>query len=191
MTERLFVSPRGDGFAWLVLDNATGIVRVRGEGTADELGQAARGVQVPAILVVPAEYVLLTRASIPSRQQRQLLQALPYAVEEQLAADVEDCHFAVGPRAEDGSVSAAVIETTLLAGWLERLDACGVSVEQALIDVLQVPRVQGSTLLVDGDRCLVRTGPTAGFGIDTALVPMAIALLPEDQKSSLAILVHP
>ncbi len=50
------------------------------------------------IVLVPSAAVLTTSVDIPLRGGAKLLAALPYALEEFLADDVDKLHFAAGPR---------------------------------------------------------------------------------------------
>ena len=54
------------------------------------------------IVVVPARDVLLISAQLPKMNRSRLLQALPFALEEQLIDDVEDLHFAAGVEQANG-----------------------------------------------------------------------------------------
>ena len=44
------------------------------------------------VALVPSAHVLLTHAQVPARRASQLLAAVPYALEESLAGDVDDLH---------------------------------------------------------------------------------------------------
>jgi type II secretory pathway component PulL len=47
--------------------------------------------------VIPSEQVLMLSCSVPGRNSGQIRKALPYALEEYVAADIETMHIAVGP----------------------------------------------------------------------------------------------
>ena len=84
---------------------------------------AQRGVPPPAalagaaeiVVLVPGEDVLLTEARLSARNRAQLLQALPYAVEEQLLDPVEDLHFAATAGGDPLGVAVVARDT---AAWL-------------------------------------------------------------------------
>jgi type II secretion system protein L len=47
------------------------------------------------VLLLPNNDVVLTSVNIPSKNKKQLHQAVPYALEDTLAEDIEDLHFAI------------------------------------------------------------------------------------------------
>jgi general secretion pathway protein L len=53
------------------------------------------------------------------RGTAKILRALPFALEEQIAEDIEALHFAAGRPAPDGSIPAAAVDREQLEGWLE------------------------------------------------------------------------
>ena len=61
------------------------------------------------IALVPAAEALTTTVNIPVRGAAKLLATLPFALEDQLAEDVEKLHFASESRRKDGQVPVAVV----------------------------------------------------------------------------------
>lgn len=128
---RLLSSEMGNQVSWQLVSGATG------QGTLSQAASLLAGQRL--IVVVPASEVLITRVRVPTRQRKRLLDALPYALEEQLASDVESLHFAPGARFEDSEVEVAVVERVRLEGWLEKLAehalvAQAIVPEQCLLD---------------------------------------------------------
>lgn len=193
MAEDFYLRVCGDRLEWLLLDQDSGIVRLRGDGDFATFSDRIRDMSWTGStrVLVAGEEILLTRASIPSKQQRQILQALPYMVEENLATDVEQCHFAAGPRDAEGNVSVAVINKTRLQSMLEMLGEAGIKPNSVTPDVMHVPGAEDARVLVDGDRALMRTGRTGGMAMEQALLPTVVNLLGADTVTSLAIYVHP
>jgi len=148
-------------------------------GTLADAGRAAAAQRVTVL--VPAEAVTLLAARIPTRQRQRLHQALPYALEEQLAADVETLHFAAG-RGSGDDVPCAVIDRELLRGWLAALEEAGIKAERLLPDVLALPRSAGEwTLLAEADGVLLRHGEHRGLACDAATLPHLLPLLLQQQ----------
>lgn len=191
MTETLYVRSKGEHLEWLILNQITGIVRVRGDGESREFEDMITSLHWsgPTHLLMGGENVLLTDADIPSKQRRQVLQAVPYMVEEHLAQDVEECHFALGPRRFDGHTSVAVIDRTRLSSIVEQLTSYGITLSSVTPDVLHVPYDAGVHVLIDNGRALLRTGPATGVSIEAELLPMALSMCADVNR--ITVHLHP
>lgn len=123
MAETLFIRLSESDCDWCLFD-ATGEATSQGQGPLESLTTVVgEDFQGRVVGVVAGESVLLTQARVPSRQYRQIVQALPFAVEEQLAADVEDCFFALGDRGAGDQIPVAVVNRDLMDRWNEQLSA--------------------------------------------------------------------
>ena len=88
---RLRTSSAGEDLVeWLLQDPVSHEVRLRGSAAPAELAERFKGISWSGhtYAILQAEELLLTSATIPSKQPRQIMQAVPYAVEEKLAAAV-------------------------------------------------------------------------------------------------------
>ena len=92
MAEDLFLRLSETKTEWMLLDKGSGIVRFRGEGDFNELTElvADMALSGSTYVMLCGEEVLLTSAVIPSKQKRQILQAVPFMVEESLATDIAE-----------------------------------------------------------------------------------------------------
>ncbi|MDK1024109.1 MAG: type II secretion system protein GspL [Gammaproteobacteria bacterium] len=201
MAENLFVRlPDSDDIEylqWLLLDEASGVVRARGEGIPDELAGFVQDTHWTGttIVLVPSEQVLLTSANVPSKKARQIVQALPFVIEEQLAVNVERMHLAMGDRTELGEIRVAAVESEIIARWLELLDDTGLSPGIMVPDVLCVPggripggRIPGGSdevnILLDGQRALCRIGLSEGFAVDRDQLSIFLGLLDDAEGAA-------
>lgn len=127
----------------------------------DRLPAEAR--QAPAHIWTPAAETVFTRAVLPTRSPRKIMQALPFALEERLLGDPESLHFAW--RAEtDGSLSVAVTNRGRIQAWVERLGKAGIRPLSLCPATLLVPwAVDAWSLAFLGSEALVRTGALSGF----------------------------
>ena len=149
--------------AWLSFDDG----RVTAHGEDVLAGGVALAEERRVIAVAPGSSVLLTRATVPSPKLQHIRRAVPFALEERLAADVTSLHFAHGPREIDGTVPVAVIERALLDGWLTALDAAGLAPEALLPEPLALPLPDAGWLLAcEGNHALLRTALHAGFTLE-------------------------
>ena len=67
------------------------------------------------IVLVPSADVLTTSVDIPIKGGARLQAALPYALEEHVAEDIEKLHFAAGTRRSNGKIPVAVVNRERLS----------------------------------------------------------------------------
>lgn len=116
------------------------------------------------VVFVPGADVRLTQVKLPARQPAKVLQAAPYALEEQFAEDVETLHFALGERQADGSFPVAVVSLAGLAEWLAPFRAQGVMPHSLVPETLALPWDGGAwQVLAEHGQMTARTGACAGF----------------------------
>lgn len=168
MSDRLLLRLAPDGgLRWLR----------QGAGVREPLSQAgpppvsALAEAAEVVVLVPAEDVLLTEVRLGARNRTQLMQALPYAVEDQLLSPVEELHFAAA-RGEGDRVGVAVVAKERLRGWLQELNEAGIRPDRMLPDSLALPLADGrATALIEDARACVRLAPWSAFACAPAELP--------------------
>ncbi len=121
------------------------------EATTDTAG-------LNVLVLIPADDVLLTLADVPAKGAR-LLQALPFALEEQLADDIDTLHFAAGTRRASGRTPVAVINRELLEDYRSRLTDAGLEPVGIYVETQGLAKLPGTiSLLIDGDTLLLNDG---------------------------------
>lgn len=158
--------------AWMVVDAAGNRL---GELQTGELADASPFAGSRRVRVcVPATEVTLLHADVPTRSTGKLLQAVPFAVEDQLAEDIEALHFALGQHTARGYLVAAVARARM-QGWLQELAAAGIAPAELVPDVLTLPvRAQTLVLVPDGERVLARFPDGIGIAAGGSLLPLLI-----------------
>ncbi len=158
-------------------------------GTLADAAAAAAG--RPAIGLLPGFDVLLLSARIPTQSRQKLLRAIPFALEDQLADDVEDLHFVPGRRDGD-ELTVAVIAKARLQQWLDACEEAGLELERVQPDTLAVPYEEDAwTLLLEEHSFLLRTGIQSGFqGDRLTMLPLLQATLEEAETRPTRLLVY-
>ncbi len=154
-----------DDVQWVLTDRDG---RRRGTPSAGSLEQAAAAAAQHAVIVlVPATDVLLTTTSLPSRSAAKIRAALPYALEENLAEDVENLHFAIGKKQDNGQIPVAVVATTKLAAWLHRLKDAGIEAQILAAENHGLSKIPGTlSVLVDDGSVLFNDGGDVEFALE-------------------------
>jgi general secretion pathway protein L len=119
------------------------------------------------IVLLPNTEILLTQVTLPTTQRQRLQQAVPYALEEQLAEDIEQLHFALGQRDAQQRLAVAIIAQRHLDSYLNALREHQLFPTVVMPEVLALPLISESWSVSQyGQRVLVRTEKQAGFAID-------------------------
>lgn len=150
MSEQLVIrlgSRAEHNISWLVWAGQNQDVIASGEvaGVAQLTELCTRLGNRPVIALVPASDVVLKQVNLPSKPNRQLLQALPYMLEEEQAEDIEKLFLALGSvQHHDGQYSqqVAVCQHERMQQWLDWLQSAGFSVSRILPDALLLPEQQ-------------------------------------------------
>ncbi len=163
MQENLVVHIAVQPWAWFLTDRAGRVVR-QGQGSppADEARQTTA-------LVDMADCLPLT-VDLPALSSSKLQQALPWAVEEQIAGNVEDQHVVAVDRDSEGRVLALVVAREALDRWIEELEQNGVRADRMVPDALCLPPpTRGLHMLRAGERILLRSGQWSASSLEEEL----------------------
>jgi general secretion pathway protein L len=140
----------------------TGTDITRGEVYAlDDLPVHARR-HVLLVWTPPAD-TLLTQTILPTRNRRKIVQALPYALEEQLLGDPANLHFAY-QRHDDETLAVAVTARERMQAWLQALHDARLQPTRFCPATLSLPLdVDDWALAFVDDWIWLRTAPYAGL----------------------------
>jgi general secretion pathway protein L len=164
--------------AWVVIDEQGRRIGAPGAGPLTDATPAAAGRRV--IALAPAVDVLLTRVTLPVRGASKILRALPFALEEQIAEDIEALHFAAGRPAPDGSVPAAAVDRAQVSSWLAALAEAGLEPQALYSEAEGCPATPNHlNWLLDRDRCLARSGDGLPVALEIDSVDEALRYGPE------------
>lgn len=139
---------------WVVVDSTGACVLAPSVGLLDAAAPLAAGRRT--LVLVPASRVLRVRTDVPMRGANRIAQALPFALEDLLADDVEELHFASGTRSPGGQVSVAVVRRDHMDSWLASLATAGLEPQGLFADSDGVADIPGMSILLleDGQAVL-------------------------------------
>ncbi len=150
---------------WIKLDEE-GVPITRGaEARLEQVSSVTQNANV--IVLLPLEQMLLTSVNTRARKQKHLQKAVPFALEDELADDVDNLHFALGPRYGENDFPVAVIDKNSIDRIIDELSDAGIYPDLLTADLFGLPFREGTwTILVENERALVRTELYQGFTID-------------------------
>ncbi len=141
---------------WIAVDS-TGARR--SELQSGTLAEAVADVgECQVIVLVPSAEVLTTSVDIPVKGAK-LHAALPYALEEYLAEDVDNLHFAAGTRRSSGRTPVSVVSHENMAAWQLILAEAGINPASVIADSYGLARIPGTiSMLLADDQVFINDG---------------------------------
>ncbi len=167
---------------WLIVDGSGARRGAVQSGPLANVSAYTPGKKV--VLLVPGTDVLLAEPVLPLKSSAKLAQIVPFALEEQLAADVEDLHFAVGKREGRPGTPVTVVSRARMQAWLDLLAACDVRADAIYAETAALPVTpNGVTLIIDEGRVYVRRESTQGavLEVEPLIEALQLALASGDE----------
>ncbi len=121
-------------------------------------------------LWVPSERISLHRIDAPTAPLRKWPSLIPWMLEERILGSVDEVHFALGERFDDGSIDVYAVDRSDMREWQRVAENAGVVALRMLPDYLALPWEQGRISVAwHAGRCLVRHSASQGFAAQPAL----------------------
>lgn len=167
--------------SWLVWAPLTQDIIASGEiaGVSELNALAERLGKRPVIALVPAADVLLKKVALPAKPTKQLLQALPFMLEEDQAEDIDKLYIATG-KAEliNGQYwqQVALCQRQRLEQWLGWLEQAGFTVSRLLPDAILLPAEAVPCCIALQQQWLLRQDDWQATAIESSWWPDYLAL---------------
>lgn len=167
-----------DYLRWAYCDDKSGKVESHGHGSFAEAADSAGKMRV--VMVIAGTELLLEEASVPIANMNKALKAVPYALEEQLAQDVEASHFAFGARLPDGNIPVAVIALSSISWIRDQSAAVGLKLGEVVPECHALPLEPDNwTIMTNSGHAAIRLDATRGFSCDVEMLPLLLDNVPE------------
>lgn len=129
------------------------------------------------IVVVPAVDVVLTEVSLPKLNHQRLMQALPFALEENLIDDVGQLHFAIADYQPNGTVPVAIVAQKKMKEWMALLRQYDIVPAQLYSAVFLLPLIEKNwSVSILQENATIRQNTYQGFSAEQANLPVLLEL---------------
>lgn len=166
-----------DPISWLVYSRTEDEIIASGElPNAEALSSLTeRAGQRSVIALAPSSEILLKWVELPPKAGRKIISAIPFMLEDELATDISQQFFAIGPKRGDEQ-AVAVVSHEKMELWQSWLSEAGLFCDTIIPDVLAVPITEnGWSVLTLGEQLLVRQDTFKGVqGEATWLLPTLV-----------------
>lgn len=134
MPNTLFIRPLqlGDNqlvtekqYEWAIFDVAGSLLKYSAKATLDIIDQTLMQnalEHVDIIGLLPGQVSLCTQVSVPGNQSRYVQQALPFAVEDQIAQDIDEMHLVLGEKVKSGEYNVVCVTHRLFSELYDALN---------------------------------------------------------------------
>lgn len=126
-------------------------------------------------MLVPTEQVRLLVVDLPLASRAKRLQALPFAIEDQIAEPLESVHLALGAEITPRRYLVGVVRHELIAAWVDVAEEAGLGHAAMVPDALALPSPGEGQWAVDlgTERAVVRAADGSGFACSAPLLRAA------------------
>ncbi len=162
-------------YSWVITGADGGRLGPVATGELADCAPIAKDRQV--VVVAPGPSVTLARPELPVKSGAKLAQVVPYAMEESLAGEVENFHFAIGATDPDGSTQVAAMRREELRSWLDALKSAGIEPHSVVPDTLCLPDNPGKIVaVIDSGLLLVRVPGSLPVALDAEPITESFTL---------------
>jgi len=149
--------------SWLFFDSKGELIEVLNEKNINN---------ADIFILVPGRDVFMTELKLPKLSKKQLTNAIPFAIEENLSEEKESFHFAIGKVEKDSIYPVAAIKKQKMDSWRLCWDIFFKVkfpfIKQCIPDMLALPWAKDTwTVFIENKLALVKTGIQAGFCIES------------------------
>ena len=162
-------------FRWALLGESS-VFDWQPAAEADLDGIAAQH-REPVIFLLPQQCVYMTQVELPQKASRQVLSAIEYQVEDQLAQDIESQHVALGDTSAN-PVSIAVVDKSIMAACQKLARSHGLQLDRVLPELFLCPWPGSGVNLVDSYQgYLLRYGANHGLKCNASALAAMLKLI--------------
>lgn len=165
---------------WLLTDDAGAVIRYVEDAPLPLQSELPADLQI--IVLVPTEDTFITQVKITQLPPTRLLQAVPFAVEEQLTMDIEQLHFAMGDW-QNQELPVACVAHSQMQEWRNMLAANDLQAHVLCPDVFAIPlREHTWSIVIEEKISLIRTAWQSGYAVDNNNLSTVLSQLLHEAK---------
>lgn len=131
-----------------------------------------------ATLLLDSALIHSTRIALPGNNRQRMLKAAPYALEDQLACDIDELHFTIGKRDADDLIPVVCVNKVLLKTLLQQFNHNGITINAVCPDFLALPLAEQQwTILISETSAYIKTSAQSGYFCERDNLPLILPAL--------------
>jgi len=138
--------------------------------------------QNSVIVILPGEEIHHAVLTLPIKSEKKLTKAIPFAMEDRLADEIEKTHFA-HKRLNNDLIQICAINASKLKAFLKTLKSNNIHASAITSDTLCVPKIEKTiTLLIDSSRIHINNGFDKVFTFESIDIIDAVNIVNKDNN---------
>jgi general secretion pathway protein L len=168
---------------WALSNDAGEITSKITTGSLEELAEQC-GTH-PIVILLNSQCLHINQLKLPTQNMQKMLKAIPFALEEFIAEDIEKFHFVIAKNKNDNSTSVVGIDKDDLHNIIEVFQQAGISIEKIIPDALCLAgdaETRQWACLNFQDESWLQTDTLNGMAISHSLLPYVLNSKLHDKK---------
>lgn len=129
-----FNPDRLDTATWSLVNGAGELTTMISHGPLSDAASVAE--KHKTVVLLDNTSIHIETVQLPIKNRKKLLRAIPFALEEQIADEVDELHFVAGNPQQDGSVPVAAIKKDILEAVIDTIKEAGIEPVAIIPDTL-------------------------------------------------------
>jgi general secretion pathway protein L len=152
-------------------------------GSLEELTELAG--RQPNVVLLNSQCLHINQLKLPTQNMQKMLKAVPYAIEEYIAEDIDNFHFVISKNKNSDKTSVVGIDRSTLQNVIDNFRQANIIVEKIIPDALCMPADAGSgqwACLNFGESSYLQTDTLNGMLLSHDILPYVITSLLQDEE---------
>ena len=150
-------------------------------GSLTELSEIAA--DHPAIVLLNSQCLHINQLQLPTQNMQKLLKAVPYAIEEFIADDIDNFHFVVAKNKHDNATSVVGINRDTLKNIIRVFQDANINVEKIIPDALCLAAESKQWVCLNyKNTSYLQTDITNGMVVSHELLPYVLSSKLQDES---------
>ena len=179
-----------DNATWSLVNAAGEMTTMLSHGALKDAASIAE--KHKTIVLLDSTDIYIDSVKLPIKNQQKLLRAIPFALEETIADEIDDLHFVAGKTSSDGRTPVAAIRHETLKKILDNLKASAINPVALIPDSLCLTANSSQwAILLQGERCKLQFNSFDAGEFDRDTLPLLLKseLQQEERKQPEKIIV--
>lgn len=176
-----------DQATWSLCNDAGELTSKITTGSLESLTEIAANHR--CVVLLHSQCLHINHLQLPTQNKQKMLKAVPYAIEEFIADDIEDFHFVIARNKQDDTTAVVGVKKATLSAVIANFENASIALDKVLPDALCLTADEAGTqwaCLYHEQQCYLQTGMFDGLLLPDELLDYTLRNKLDDEQS-----VHP